>query len=123
MLKGLIVAAILTVAGAVPALAQASCVLPIAPAAPDPRTATQDQMVAAVGDAKAFIAQSDVYQACLLDYVKAQRDLATQNKTLFDNSIATDAEKKINANQQEKVRTGSDINAAVMAYKSAHPQR
>ena len=28
--------------------------------------------MAAVGDAKNFIAQSDVYQRCLLDYVKAQ---------------------------------------------------
>ena len=123
MFRGLILAALLSVVGAMPAMAQPACSEPIPPAAPDARTATQDQMMAAVGDAKAFIAQSDVYQQCLLDYVKAQRDLATQNKTTFDNSIASDADKKINANQQAKIRTGQEINAAVVAYKAAHPQR
>ncbi len=117
-----VVLALLTVAGAAPAFAQSNCTPPIAPVAPDGRTASQQQMVAAVGDAKNFIAQSDVYQQCLLDYIQAQKDLATKNKTAFDDSIAADANKKISQNQAEKQRTGNDINAAVNLYKTTHPK-
>ena len=112
--------AILTLAGAMPAFAQSNCVPPIPPAAPDGRTATQQQMVAAVNDAKNFIAQSDVYQQCLLDYVQTQKDQAAKSKKKFDASIAADANKKINQNQAEKQQTGSAINAAVNLYKTTH---
>ena len=107
--------------GVLPALAQADCQPPIAPAAPDGRTSTQAQMVAAAGDARNFITQSDVYQSCMVDYVKAQKDLATKNKTPFDKFIEADAMKKITENQNEKVKVGGDINAAIAAFKSSHP--
>jgi hypothetical protein len=103
-----------------PAFAQSNCAAPIPPAAPDGRTATQQQMVAAVNDAKNFIAQSDVYQQCLLDYVQAQKDQAANSKKKFDASIAADANKKIAQNQAEKQQTGNAINAAVNLYKTTH---
>jgi hypothetical protein len=114
--------AVLTVAAAAPAFAQSNCLAPIPPAAPDGHTATQQQMIGAVGDAKNFIAQSDVYQQCLLDYVQAQKDDATKNKTPFDTSIETTAQKQIADNQAAKVKTGADINAAVGNYKASHPK-
>lgn len=114
--------AVLTVAGAAPAFAQSNCDAPIPPVSPDGHTATQQQLVAAVGDAKNFISQSDVYQQCLLDYVKAQKDLATENKTPFDTSIETTAQKQIDANQATKIRVGSEINTAVNTYKMSHPK-
>ena len=114
--------AILTVAGAAPAFAQANCAAPIQPAAPDGRTVTQQQMMAAVGDAKNFIAQSDVYQQCLLDYVQAQKDQAVKDKKPFDTYIETTAQKQVDDNQAAKVRAGSEINAAVNTYKMAHPK-
>jgi len=108
--------------GILPALAQqrANCDAPIPPVAPDGRTATQAQMVASAGDARSFISQSDVYQQCMVDYVKAQKDQATKDKTTFDASIETDAMKKISENQSEKVKVGTDINAAIAAFKSSH---
>ena len=108
--------------GILPALAQqrANCDAPIPPVAPDGHTATQAQMVAAAGDARSFISQSDVYQQCMVDYVKAQKDQATKDKTTFDTSIETDAMKKISENQTEKVKVGTDINAAIAAFKSSH---
>jgi len=109
------------IGGAVPALAQAECQSPVAPAAPDGRTSSQAEMMAAAGDARNFIAQSDVYQQCLVDYIKAQKDLAAKDKTPFDKSIEADATKKINENQADKVKVGADINAAIAAFKSSHP--
>jgi hypothetical protein len=114
--------AVLTFAGAGPALAQANCEAPIPPAAPDGKTATQAQITAAVTDAKNFIAQSDVYQQCLLDYVQTQKDQAAADKKPFDSYIETTIQKQVDSNQAAKVRTGAEINAAVNAYKMAHPK-
>ena len=114
--------AILTVMGGAPAFAQSNCSAPIPPAAPDGHTASQQQMVGAVGDAKSFIAQSDVYQQCLLDYVQAQKDQATKDKKPFDTSIETTAMKQVADNQAAKVKTGADINTAIGDYKAAHPK-
>lgn len=109
------------IGGAMPALAQADCQPPIAPAAPDGRTSTQAQMMAAAGDARNFIAQSDVYQQCMVDYIKAQKDLATKNKQPFDKFIEADAMKKITENQNDKVKVGTEINSAIAAFKASHP--
>jgi len=114
-------ALVLLAGGVLPAMAQPDCPAPIAPAAPDGRTSTQAQMVAAAGDARSFITQSDVYQTCLVDYVKAQKDLATKNKTPFDKFIEADAMKKITDNQNEKMKVGTDINGAIAAFKASHP--
>ena len=105
-----------------PAMAQSNCEAPIVPAAaPDGRTATQIKMNDAISRAKSFITKSDLYQTCLLDYVKAQKDLAAQNKTSFDVSIEADAMNKINENQAEKAKVGGDINAAIATFKTSRP--
>jgi hypothetical protein len=114
-------ALVLLAGGVLPAMAQPDCPAPIAPAAPDGRASTQAQMVAAAGDARGFITQSDVYQTCLVDYVKAQKDLAAKNKTVFDKSIGDEVMKKITENQNEKVKVGNDINGAIAAFKASHP--
>ena len=113
--------AILTVMGGAPAFAQSNCSAPIPPAAPDGHTASQQQMVGAVGDAKSFIAQSDVYQQCLLDYVQAQKKQAVEDKKAFDSYIETSVQKKIDDNQKTKIRIGSEINTAVSDFKMSHP--
>jgi hypothetical protein len=121
MRRGLVLALLLLTGGTLPAMAQADCQAPIAPAAPDGRNSTQAQMMGAVTDAKNFIAQSDVYQQCLLSYVTAQKDLATKNKTPFDKFIESEAMKKVNQNQADKEKVGSEINGAVALYKQSHP--
>ncbi len=113
--------AILTVAGASPALAQTNCAMPIPPAAPDGRTVSQQQIAGAVTDAKNFIAQSDVYQNCLLDYLTTQKEAAAKDKKPFDTYIEATVQKQIDSNQAAKVRTGAEINAAVNDFKMAHP--
>ena len=113
---------ILLVGGALPAAAQSNCQIPIAPAAPDGKTSTQAQMKAGIGDANRFMKDSDVYQQCLVDYVKAQKDQAAKDKTTFDVSIEADAMKKIKENQDEKVKVGGDVNAAIGVFKASHPQ-
>ncbi len=117
-----IMLAILTVAGAAPVFAQANCAVPIPPAALDGRTATQQQIAAAVGDAKGFISQSDVYQLCMLDYIKAQKDQAVTDKKPFDPYVETAAQKKIESNQTSKVKVGAEINTAINDFKMAHPK-
>jgi hypothetical protein len=107
--------------GAWPAIAQSNCEAPVAPIVPDGRTATQIKMNEATSQAKRFITKSDAYQACLLDYVKAQKDLAVQNKTTFDPSIEADAAKKINDSQAEKEKVGSGMNAAIAVFKTSRP--
>jgi hypothetical protein len=114
-------ALVLLAGGIAPAMAQDNCQAPIAPAAPDGRTSTQQQMAAGVGDANRFMKDSDAYQTCLVDYVKAQKDQATKDKTTFDKFIEQDAMKKINENQAEKVKVGTEINGAVAVFKSSHP--
>ena len=81
-------------------------------------------------DAKNFIAQSDVYQNCLLDYVRTQKEAAAEalkdkdnkDKKPFDPYIETQIQKQIDNNQAAKVRTGAEINAAVNDFKLAHPK-
>jgi len=129
-LKFGLVIAILTVAGSPAAFAQSNCAMPIPPAAPDGRTASPQSIAAAVTDAKNFIAQSDVYQNCLLDYVRTQKEEAAKAmadkdnkvKKPFDPYIETMIQKKIDSNQAAKVRTGAEINTAVNDFKMAHPK-
>ena len=113
--------AVLTTLGVAPAFAQADCQPPIAPAAPNGRTASQQQILGAVSDAKNFISQSDVYQQCLLDYVGAQKKQAVEDKKPFDSYLETSAQKKIDDNQKMKIKVGSEINAAVSDFKMSHP--
>jgi len=114
--------AALMLMGATPAFAQANCEAPIPPVAPDGKTATQAQITAAVTDAKNFISQSDVYQTCLLDYVRTQKEQAATDKKPFDTYIETTIQKQVDSNQAAKVRAGQEINAAVNDYKMSHPK-
>ena len=113
--------AVLTMLGTAQAFAQADCQAPVPPASPDGHTATQQQILAAVADAKNYISQSDVYQQCLLDYVAAQKKQATEDKKTFDTYIETSTQKKIEDNQKTKIKIGSEINTAVSDFKMSHP--
>jgi len=120
MLKKIGLAVALVVAGAVPAMAQATCTAPDAPAPVDGTTATRDQLVAGITAAKAFIAASDTYQQCILDDISKQKAAATKDKP-FDPNIEKAETAKGLANQADKVKVGDQINGAVGAYKKLHP--
>jgi hypothetical protein len=104
--------------GATPALAQnAVCVEPTAPAAVDGKTANHDQMLAAIGQTKDFVAKSDVYQQCIADDLEAKKQAATKAGTPFDEQVHTVAMAKVAANQQVKDKLVADTNTQVSFYK------
>ena len=121
MSKSFILVAVLLLGSAAPVLAQNDCMAPIAPAAIDGATAPADQLRGARTDVQNFISQSDVYQDCLGKEIDAAKAKAKADKTPFDNSIATTAMAKVNDNQKMKEKVGGEFNAAVGAYKKAHP--
>jgi hypothetical protein len=88
---------------ACPALAQIACTEPAAPPPIDGAQANAEQLRAAMAQAHDFMAQSEVYQACL-----------TQ-------SGDPDAKVRISASQRSQDTVGRSINAAVEAYKRAFP--
>jgi hypothetical protein len=99
----------------------ATCERPAAPAAIDGATVTMDQLRAAKTGVTDFMTASDTYQGCLVDDLAAQRAAAKAAKTSFDASVAKAVEAKINENQADKERVGAEFNAAVKAFKTAHP--
>lgn len=108
-------------ASIVPAMAQSACQEPIAPAALDGAIATTAQMNSAHDDVMTFIKQSDDYQSCVLkEYSDIKAD-AVKNKKTLDPSLQTAVQAKIDANQHLKEKVGGEYNAAVMAYKTKHP--
>jgi len=110
---------------AAPALADSSsCYEPIAPAAVDGNTATEDQLKSALKDVKSFIQASDDYQTCLLSDLASQKKKAAQSKdkTPLDPSVEADVNNRIKNNQAEKEKVGAEFNAGVQAYKAKHPQ-
>lgn len=115
----LMTTAFLAMAGS--ASAQATCARPAAPASVNGATATMEQVVALKTQVSAFMTASDTYQQCLLAGVEKARTDAKASKTRFDESLAKTANNDIEANQKDKVAAGAAYNAAVKAYRAAHP--
>lgn len=121
LLPGVFVAALMTVALALPAQAQNACGQPFAPAVPAGATATKDQLLNAQSDVMAFLKASDDYQTCLIMDLARQKDLAKKNGTDFNPNMEATTEVKRKQNQGDKERVGKEFNDAVTAYKAAHP--
>jgi hypothetical protein len=101
-------------------LAQEVCVEPQEPAPIDGAQVSENQMRAAAAAARSFIAQSDVYQACLANAVDAARTQATADGKPLDPALEGDAKTKADANQKVKERVGAEINTALSVYKQTH---
>jgi hypothetical protein len=124
MLRRISLASCLVLAMAAPALADSSsCYEPIAPAAVDGKTATEAQLKSSLADVKEFIKQSDDYQSCVISDLQEQKRQAarTKDKKPIDPSIESDANARVAKNQALKEQVGGEYNAAVTAYKAAHP--
>ena len=120
ILRSVALAGVFTVALALPALAQDSCSEPIPPAPVNGRTASEKQLSEVMSDAKMFMKQSDDYQACLEDDLKAKAAAAQKNKKQLDPSVAGDFQMKIDANQKLKERVGVEANTAAVQFCQAH---
>lgn len=101
-------------------LAQEACVEPQEPAPIDGAQVSEDQMRAAAAAARSFIAQSDVYQACLANMVDAARTQASADGRPLDPAVEGDAKAKADANQKAKDRVGAEISTAISVYKQTH---
>lgn len=115
----LMAGAMLGLAG--PALADAACTRPEAPAAVDGTSATMEQLLAAKSAVTDFIAASDTFQTCVINDLDAQKKAAKAAKTKLDPAIAKAADASVSANQADKERVGQAFNSAAKAYKAAHP--
>jgi hypothetical protein len=104
-----------------PAVALAACERPMPPSPVDGASISMEQLAAAKTGVMDFMTASDKYQDCIIADVTAQRAAAKQAKTKFDPAVQKAAEEAITANQADKEQTGAAFNAAVKAYKSAHP--
>jgi len=106
--------------GATSVFAQSPCVEPPMPAPVDGAARSADQMRAAMADARNFIAQSGVYQECLMKEVDAAKTQAAAASQPFDPAIETGARAKADASQKAQERVGAAANGAMAAYKNAH---
>jgi hypothetical protein len=114
-MRGAIVFAIL-IGSAPAALAQGACIEPPVPAKPD-ATLSADQMRAALANARHFIAQSSLYQDCLLKEVEAAKLLAATSGMPFEPMVETSARLKIAASRKAQDRVGDEVNGAITAAR------
>jgi hypothetical protein len=123
MLRKFGLAAILLAACAAPAFADDTCQVPAVPASVNGATASRDQILTEQAAVKTFLAASDTYQACVNDYITAQNAAADKEKKPHDAAMIQSEGDKVTANQNNKQKVGDDFNAAVAAYKAAHPPK
>jgi hypothetical protein len=102
------------------ALAQEACVEPQPPAPVDGAQLNEDQMRAANDAARNFMAQSDVFRACLANAVDAAKTQAAADGKPLDPAVENDAKAKADANQKLKERVGAEIGTAISVYKQSH---
>lgn len=110
---------ILLCAGA-PALAQPACTEPPMPAPVDGSNVNPDQLRAAVTAAKGFIAESDVYQNCLISELDAAKTQASTEGHPLDPTVESQTRLKLAANQKTKEKVGIEINTAIDVFKKTH---
>lgn len=128
MLKSLFFATALAAAFALPAFADEPrsedenfaprCAAPMPPPAIDGAKATQADMDSGKNAVDGFLSDSDKYQRCLRKFLGQKKDMAEFVKSTVPRYVTTGVETRIAANQEQKVQTGKDYNAAVVAFKA-----
>jgi hypothetical protein len=106
---------------AAPGLALAACERPSPPSSIDGSKVSLDQLRTAQGAVVSFMTASDAYQDCINGELTAQRAAATAAKTKVDPALVKAAKDNGDQNQADKERVGAEFNAAVRAFKAAHP--
>ncbi|MEY4878610.1 MAG: hypothetical protein RJB62_78 [Pseudomonadota bacterium] len=101
--------------------AQGNCLEPYAPVIPDGATASEEAVLAAQAQVRAFIADSDSYQNCLGVYIRQMDEEATRKREPVDATLRASMIAQISANQREKELIGAEFNEAVRVFNAAHP--
>jgi len=107
--------------GAGPAMGQNLCPEPVMPIPLDGAAATADQMRAAMAEARNFIAQSGVYQDCLIKEVDDAKAQAAASGQPVEPSLEASARARVDASKKAQERVGLTVDKAMAAYKNAHP--
>lgn len=105
---------------ATPALAQPLCTEPQLPAPVDGAHVSPDQLRAAVTAAKGYIAQSEIYQSCLMDELDAARTQAGAQGHALNPLLESDMRLRLASNQRTREKVGTEINTAIDVYKKTH---
>ncbi len=112
-----VIALAILIGSASASLALDMCVEPAVPAklggAP-----SADRMRAALADARHFIAQSSLYQDCLLKEVEAAKLQAAASGQPFEPMIETSARLKVAGSRKAQQRVGDAVNSAITAARS-----
>ena len=101
---------------AIPALAQPACnFFRAATAAAGERYPGQSRSVAqaAVSAAKGFMAESEVYQNCLIGALDAAKTQAGADGQPLDPALESQMRLRLAANQKTKEKVGTEINTAI----------
>ncbi len=112
----LVLALAILIGGVLPGAAQEACVEPTAPA-PLEDQPSPDRMRAALADVRHFIAQSSLYQDCLLKEVDAAKLQAQASGMPFEPMIETSARLKVAASQKAQDDVGMAVNRAITAAR------
>ena len=93
---------------------------PAMPMPLDGAAATADQMRTAMAEARNFIAESGVYQDCLLKEVEDAKSQAAAAGQSVEPSLEASARAKLDASKKAQERVGVTVTNAMAAYKNAH---
>lgn len=99
---------------AAPALAD-DCTRPPAPTVPQGATASNDQMVAASGAVKTYMAETESYLSCLQAQEALMKDQLTPE-------LQQDMLNRYNSAVESMEAVAAEYNQAVRDYKAANPQ-
>ena len=102
------------------AMGQSHCIEPSMPMPVDGAAASADQMRAAMADARSFIAESGVYQECLVKEVEDAKSQATSAGRPFEASVEAGARARLDVSKKAQEKVGATLNNAMAAYKNAH---
>jgi hypothetical protein len=123
MIGKILFASIVITALAAPVGAQAQCVSPTTPSIPDGAKATAVQIATAQNDVKAYASASDRFQACLMQEVGRQKDVAKQTNVEFDPAIQTTLEGKAADQHKDVERIAAAWNVSVQAFNEAQKRK
>jgi hypothetical protein len=101
-------------------LAQEACTEPAEPAPVDGAQVSEEQMRAAAAAARNFIAESAVFQTCLVSALDAAKTQAVADGKPLDPALENTLKARTEANQKVKEKVGVEINNAIGVYKQTH---
>jgi hypothetical protein len=93
-----------------------NCQAPLLPAAVDGFSATREQVVAAMAEAKRYAAASDAFQKCVSDFVATKRMEAARGGRSLTPSQTIIENHRILVSQRSKEKAAAQVRVAINAF-------